>query len=70
MYIYIYIYIYRPGIARSPRGNHGGPEEWRSQVAAVSIVFYFRFFTRSNPHVDRCSNPPSWDPLSSPHTES
>ena len=28
-------------------------------------MFYSQFFTRSNPHVGRCSNPLPWDPLSS-----
>ena len=27
------------------------------------ILFCSQFFTRSNPHVDRCSNPLPWDPL-------
>ena len=29
---------------------------------------FTQFFTCSNPHVDRCSNPLPWDPLSSPPT--
>ena len=29
-------------------------------------MFYSRLCTCSNPHVDRCSNPLPWDPLSSP----
>ena len=30
-------------------------------------MFYSQFFTCSNPHVDRCSNPLPWDPLRSPY---
>ena len=30
------------------------------------IAFCSQFFARANPHVDRCSNPLPWDPLSSP----
>ena len=44
-------------------GTNGGPEEWGLQVAAGLIVFRPQFFTCSNPHVDRCSNPLPWDPL-------
>ena len=31
-------------------------------------MFHSQFFTCSNPHVDRCSNPLPWDPLSSPQS--
>ena len=30
------------------------------------VVFYYKSFTSLHPHVDRCSNPLPWDPLSSP----
>ena len=48
------------------RGNYGGSKEWESWVTTGLIVVYSQFFTCSNPHVDRCSNPLPWDPLSSP----
>ena len=32
-------------------------------------MFYSQFFTCSNPHVDRCSNPRPWDSLNSPQSD-
>ena len=42
----------------------GVPRKGGSQVTTGSIVLCSKFCTRSNPHVDRCSTPPHWDPPS------
>ena len=79
IYIYIYIYVPDPGLLRAPRrangvcdgleGTEGVPRNGGSLVKACLIAFYSQFFTCSNPHVDRCSNPLPWDPLSSPRSD-
>ena len=35
-------------------------------VVSNKLCFTLKFFACSDPHVDRCSNPLLWDPLSSP----
>ena len=40
-----------------------GPKEWGSQVTSGLIAFCSRFFTHSNPRVDRCSEPLSLEPV-------
>ena len=46
---------------RELRGSQG-----KGFVTTGMMVFYYRFFACSNPHVNRCSKPLPWDPLSSP----
>ena len=50
-----------PKLKRELRGSQG-----MRVVTTGLIVFYSQLLTCSNPHVDRCSNPLPWDPLSSP----
>ena len=47
--------------------RNGGREQQLALRAGL-LVFYSQLFACSNPHVDRCSNPLPWDPLSSPQT--
>ena len=76
VYIYIYTHIIdfwelRVPVSRaSLRRRYSGlsPRNSEEDLEATTglIVFYPRFFARSIPHVDRCSNPLPWDPLRSP----
>ena len=55
--------IWSPVIQRALRGSEGMgvvSNSWFDRVSLSIIV------TRSSPHIDRCSSPLPWDPLSSP----
>ena len=56
------------GSRREVTGSLGGTKGVWGVVSNnwFDCVFCFNLFTCSNPHVDRCSNPLPWDPLSSP----
>ena len=49
-------------------GTKGLPRNGGSEATTGLIVFDLPSLTRSDTHVDRCSDPLPWDPLSSPYT--
>ena len=56
------------GVRQGPRGSwKGGPKEWGVVGNSWFGCVLTQFLTCSNPHVDRCSNPLPWDPLTSPY---